>query len=171
MCLSRADCMNVVCIAKVCTYQFAHIWLAHIYTTQAGTAAGSRFGVAPGRGWKEKAQESSLLLTNAQCMNMRILTLSLSLNSCTFLYKHENMHYYCIGANLIAVKVLGGTDGSGSTSSVIAGIDWVVKKHTDSGGSGLSVANLSLGGAFSSSFNQVRKANVYLRFISVRLLA
>ena len=58
------------------------------------------------------------------------------------------------GANIVAVKVLGGEQGSGSTSSVIAGIDWVTKKHNQGGNNALSVANLSLGGIFSLSMNQ-----------------
>lgn len=50
-------------------------------------------------------------------------------------------------ANLIPVRVLD-CKGSGTWSGVIAGIDWVA----NNGGSG-SVANMSLGGGFSSSIN------------------
>ena len=51
------------------------------------------------------------------------------------------------GVTLIPVRVLG-CDGSGTTSGVIAGIDWVA-------GSSLrpAVANMSLGGGFSSALN------------------
>ncbi len=50
--------------------------------------------------------------------------------------------------NLVAVRVLSNS-GSGSTSGVIAGIDWVKNNHTAS-----SVANMSLGGGASSSLDQ-----------------
>lgn len=49
--------------------------------------------------------------------------------------------------SLIAVRVLD-CSGSGSYAGVIAGIDWVTANH-----SGPSVANMSLGGGFSSSLN------------------
>jgi subtilisin family serine protease len=49
--------------------------------------------------------------------------------------------------NLFAVRVLN-CSGSGTTSSVIAGIDWVTQNH-----SGPSVANLSLGGSSSTSLD------------------
>jgi subtilisin family serine protease len=49
--------------------------------------------------------------------------------------------------NLVAVRVLN-CRGSGTTSGVIAGIDWVTANHA-----GLAVANMSLGGGFSSSLN------------------
>jgi subtilisin family serine protease len=48
------------------------------------------------------------------------------------------------GVRLWAVKVLGG-DGSGSTSGIIAGIDWVVQQGT------IEVLNMSLGGSGVSS--------------------
>lgn len=51
------------------------------------------------------------------------------------------------GALLRGVRVLGCT-GSGSTSGIIAGIDWVRLNHIKP-----AVANLSLGGGFSSSLN------------------
>lgn len=50
--------------------------------------------------------------------------------------------------NLYAVKVLN-CAGSGSLSSVIAGMDWVADNHTKP-----AVANLSLGGGFSASINE-----------------
>ena len=50
-------------------------------------------------------------------------------------------------AYLRAVRVLD-CSGSGSTSGVIAGIDWVTKNHISP-----AVANMSLGGGFSSSQN------------------
>jgi subtilisin family serine protease len=49
--------------------------------------------------------------------------------------------------NLFAVRVLN-CSGSGTTSSVIAGIDWVTQNH-----SGPSVANLSLGGSSSTALD------------------
>ena len=51
------------------------------------------------------------------------------------------------GVRLWAVKVLGG-DGSGSTSGIIAGIDWVVQQAT------IDVLNMSLGGSGVSSAYQ-----------------
>jgi hypothetical protein len=48
---------------------------------------------------------------------------------------------------LIPVRVLG-CDGSGSTSGIIAGLDWVAQNH-----SGPSVANLSLGGGASAALD------------------
>jgi len=48
-------------------------------------------------------------------------------------------------ANLVAVKVLSAS-GSGSWDGVIAGINYVTKRHTDSGKGTRSVANMSLGG-------------------------
>ncbi|MFM8520027.1 MAG: S8 family peptidase, partial [Solirubrobacterales bacterium] len=52
-------------------------------------------------------------------------------------------------ASLVAVRVLD-CNGSGSYSGVIAGIDWVASDHP----SGVpAVANLSLGGGYSSSIN------------------
>jgi subtilisin len=51
------------------------------------------------------------------------------------------------GTRLVAVKVLN-KDGSGSTASVVCGIDWVTSTLTDSDpANDISVANLSLGGA------------------------
>jgi subtilisin family serine protease len=49
--------------------------------------------------------------------------------------------------SLVAVRVLG-CSGSGSTSGVIAGIDWVTANHAPN-----AVANMSLGGSFSSTLN------------------
>ena len=49
--------------------------------------------------------------------------------------------------NLVAVRVLG-CNGSGLTSGVIAGVDWVRQYHAPK-----SVANMSLGGGFSSALN------------------
>jgi len=50
--------------------------------------------------------------------------------------------------DLVAVRVLG-CDGSGSTSGVIAGMDWVA-----SNAAGPAVANMSLGGVYSSATNE-----------------
>ena len=59
------------------------------------------------------------------------------------------------GVNLVAVRVLG-CNGSGSTSGVIAGIDWVTSNH----GTGQpAVANMSLGGGASTALdNAVRNS-------------
>ncbi|HKP30533.1 MAG TPA: S8 family serine peptidase [Gemmatimonadales bacterium] len=51
------------------------------------------------------------------------------------------------GVNLVAVRVLN-CSGSGSTSGVIAGIDWVTTHHASK-----SVANMSLGGGASASLD------------------
>jgi subtilisin family serine protease len=54
---------------------------------------------------------------------------------------------------LVAVRVLG-CDGSGSTSQVVAGIDWVTENHASP-----AVANMSLGGSASSTLDDaVEKA-------------
>jgi subtilisin family serine protease len=55
-------------------------------------------------------------------------------------------------AHLIAVKVLDAS-GSGSNSGVIAGIQWAAKDVKSKGRAGKAVANMSLGGSFSSSVN------------------
>jgi subtilisin family serine protease len=52
------------------------------------------------------------------------------------------------GVSLVAVRVLD-CGGSGSTSGVIAGIDWVTGNHTN----GAAVANMSLGGGASSALD------------------
>lgn len=49
--------------------------------------------------------------------------------------------------NLVAVRVLN-CSGSGTNSGVIAGIEWVTSNHTAA-----AVANMSLGGGFSSALN------------------
>lgn len=51
------------------------------------------------------------------------------------------------GVTIVAVRVLN-CSGSGSTSGVIAGIDWVTSHHTSS-----AVANMSLGGGISTSLD------------------
>ncbi len=51
------------------------------------------------------------------------------------------------GVRLVSVRVLG-CNGSGSYSSIIAGIDWVINNNT-----GPAVANFSLGGGASSTLN------------------
>ncbi len=51
------------------------------------------------------------------------------------------------GVTLVAVRVLG-CNGSGTTSGVIAGVDWVTAHHADP-----AVANMSLGGGASSSLD------------------
>jgi subtilisin family serine protease len=50
--------------------------------------------------------------------------------------------------SLVAVRVLG-CGGSGSTSGVIAGVDWVTANHASP-----AVANMSLGGGLSSALDQ-----------------
>ena len=58
------------------------------------------------------------------------------------------------GVSLVAVRVLN-CSGSGSTSGVIAGIDWVTNNH----GSAPAVANMSLGGSASTALdNAVRNS-------------
>lgn len=52
------------------------------------------------------------------------------------------------GVNLVPVKVFG-CSGSGSTSGVIAGLNWIVKNHTTN----KAVANMSLGGGASSTLD------------------
>jgi subtilisin family serine protease len=55
------------------------------------------------------------------------------------------------GARIWSVRVLNNA-GSGSTSSVICGIDWVTATHTDGNSSNdIAVANMSLGGSGSDS--------------------
>lgn len=54
--------------------------------------------------------------------------------------------------NLIAVKVLDAS-GSGTSAGVISGIQWAVNDAKTKGRIGKSVANLSLGGAFSQASN------------------
>jgi subtilisin family serine protease len=56
--------------------------------------------------------------------------------------------------SLVAVRVLN-CSGSGSTSGVIAGIDWVTANH-----SGPSVANMSLGGSASSSLDDAVRRSI-----------
>nr|AAF32368.1 subtilisin-like serine proteinase [Acanthamoeba healyi] len=55
------------------------------------------------------------------------------------------------GVTLYAVKVLG-CDGSGTTNGVISGIQWVAENARKRGRK--SVANMSLGGGYSSSLNR-----------------
>ena len=58
------------------------------------------------------------------------------------------------GVSLKAVRVLN-CSGSGTTSGVIAGIDWVTSQHT----TGKAVANMSLGGGISTALdNAVRNS-------------
>jgi len=58
------------------------------------------------------------------------------------------------GVSLVAVRVLN-CSGSGTTSGVIAGINWVTSAHT----TGKAVANMSLGGGVSTSLdNAVRNS-------------
>ncbi|WPH01167.1 subtilisin-like protein [Acrodontium crateriforme] len=61
--------------------------------------------------------------------------------------------------NLIAVKVLN-SNGQGSNSGVIAGIQYAVKDAKDKGRIGKAVANMSLGGAYSSMVNSAVAAAV-----------
>src|SRR6185295_5908626 len=57
------------------------------------------------------------------------------------------------GVSLVAVRVLD-CGGSGSTSGVIAGIDWVAANHSSA-----AVANMSLGGGASAALDDaVRRA-------------
>ncbi|KAJ3274258.1 serine protease [Terramyces sp. JEL0728] len=61
--------------------------------------------------------------------------------------------------SLVAVKVLD-NQGSGSTSNVIAGIDWAAKDSSSRDGTGKrkSVANMSLGGGASAALDRAVKA-------------
>ncbi|GGQ82276.1 S8 family peptidase [Couchioplanes azureus] len=58
-------------------------------------------------------------------------------------------------ARVVGVRVLG-DDGSGTTSGVIAGIDWVTAHATP----GRSVANLSLGGGVSSTLDAAVRRSI-----------
>lgn len=60
---------------------------------------------------------------------------------------------------LFAVKVLG-SDGSGSTSGVIAGINFVAEDASQQDCPSGTVANMSLGGSYSGSINQAAAALV-----------
>ena len=58
------------------------------------------------------------------------------------------------GVNLVAVRVLN-CSGSGTTSGVIAGIDWVTKNHATP-----AVANMSLGGGASTALDNAVKSSI-----------
>jgi subtilisin family serine protease len=58
------------------------------------------------------------------------------------------------GVNLYAVRVLN-CSGSGTTSGVIAGVDWVTQNHNDP-----AVANMSLGGGASTSLDSAVKNSI-----------
>ncbi len=58
------------------------------------------------------------------------------------------------GVDLYAVRVLN-CSGSGTTSGVIAGVDWVTNNHVDP-----SVANMSLGGGASTSLDTAVKNSI-----------
>lgn len=62
-------------------------------------------------------------------------------------------------AKLVAVKVLG-SDGYGSNIDVIKGVEFVLTHHKKRGPNAKSVANMSLGGAFSISLNSAVNAAV-----------
>lgn len=68
-------------------------------------------------------------------------------------------------ATVVAVKVLG-SDGSGTNSQVISGMEWAVQDAKSRGVTGKSVMNMSLGGAVSQAMNDaaanVVKAGVFL---------
>ena len=59
------------------------------------------------------------------------------------------------GVTLVGVRVLG-CNGSGATSGVIAGIDWVTSDHT----SGPAVANMSLGGGASTALDDAVRRSI-----------
>ena len=61
-------------------------------------------------------------------------------------------------STIIAVKVLG-DGGSGALSWVISGIDWVTQQHKSKSNK-KSVANVSLGGGKSTSFNEALQNSV-----------
>lgn len=60
------------------------------------------------------------------------------------------------GVSLVGVRVLN-CSGSGTTSGVVAGIDWVTANHT---GSNPAVANMSLGGGASTALDNAVKASI-----------
>ena len=60
------------------------------------------------------------------------------------------------GVTLVGVRVLN-CSGSGSTSGVIAGVDWVTGNHT---GANPAVANMSLGGSASTSLDNAVKNSI-----------
>ncbi|KAJ5383773.1 alkaline serine protease [Penicillium concentricum] len=68
-------------------------------------------------------------------------------------------------ATIVAVKVLG-SDGSGTNSGVIAGMEWAVKDAKSRGVTGKSVMNMSLGGSVSQAMNDaatnVVKSGIFL---------
>ncbi|GLC23679.1 S8 family peptidase [Roseisolibacter agri] len=59
------------------------------------------------------------------------------------------------GVSLVAVRVLS-CSGSGSTSGVIAGINWVTEHHT----TGAAVANMSLGGGASTALDDAVRNSI-----------
>lgn len=59
------------------------------------------------------------------------------------------------GVSLVALRVLN-CSGSGTTSGVIAGINWVTEDHT----TGKAVANMSLGGGVSTSLDTAVKNSI-----------
>lgn len=69
----------------------------------------------------------------------------------------------CKDARLFAIKVLD-CDGSGSTSSVISGIEYAYKRHLlrmkETGGKVRSVVSMSLGGGFSRALNMAVKSTL-----------
>ncbi|EEP82668.1 predicted protein [Uncinocarpus reesii 1704] len=62
-------------------------------------------------------------------------------------------------AEIIAVKVLNAS-GSGSTSTIIAGIYWCIQNANDRGALNSTLINLSLGGSYSRGLNQAAEAAV-----------
>ncbi|MGI9075907.1 MAG: S8 family peptidase [Gemmatimonadaceae bacterium] len=58
------------------------------------------------------------------------------------------------GVKLVAVRVLN-CAGSGSTSGVIAGVDWVTRNHTER-----AVANMSLGGGASTALDAAVRTSI-----------
>jgi subtilisin family serine protease len=60
---------------------------------------------------------------------------------------------------LVAVKVLG-ANGSGTTTGVVGGVDWVTKDHKARNQQGRSVANMSLGGGASTSLDSAVAASI-----------
>jgi cerevisin len=69
----------------------------------------------------------------------------------------------CKDALLFAVKVLD-CQGSGTTSSVISGIEFAFKRHQEqnkkSGGKTRSIVSMSLGGGYSSALNRAVQATI-----------
>jgi len=158
---------------QVCTSQTDEDWGAarvnHVNYTQTGTYT---YDYSSGKSGNNI--DAYIIDTGIYCENVDLST-NKKVGTCTFGYTSitgdstdGNGHgTHCAGtvagqrwgiakeANLIAVKVLSDA-GSGSTSGVIAGINWVAGRPAVTGRK--SVANMSLGGGKSQTQNDALKA-------------